>query len=133
MMLRVAGSLLLLLAAAHVPIGRRLNWREEALRLSPANGAIVQVHTLFICLILVLMGLPCLADPGIFVEKTRAGMWLTWSFSAFWTTRLVVQWMVFPHQLWRGKQTETRLHLAFTALWLFLAILFAFCAARQMA
>lgn len=130
-LLRIAGAALLLLAALHEPICRRLKWREEALRLSPANAAIFLVHALFIGLILVLMGLPCLVDPWVFLEKSRAGAWLAWTFAAFWATRLYAQWFIFPQDLWRGKQTETAIHFIFTVLWLSLTSLFIICGARQ--
>lgn len=132
-LLRIAGALLLLLAVLHEPICRRLKWREEALLLSPVNAAIFRVHALFIGLILVLMGLPCVADPRVFLEKSRAGGWLAWMFAAFWTARLFVQWCVFPRTLWLGKRFETRVHFIFTGIWIFLAALFVICGARQAA
>jgi len=95
-LVRVAGMILILLAALHLPIGRHLKWREESARLSPANAAIFHVHTFFICFVLVMMGLPCLLEPSVLLEKSHAGAWLAWSFSAFWTTRLFVQWFVLP-------------------------------------
>ncbi len=98
-LLRIAGAMLLALAALHEPICRRLKWREEAVLLSPVNAAIFHVHALFIGLIVFLMGLPCLADPGAFLEKSRGGAWLAWTFAVFWTTRLYVQWFVFPQGL----------------------------------
>jgi hypothetical protein len=130
-LLRIAGIVLLLLAAMHWPISRKLKWCDEALLLSPVNAAVFQVHVFFICLILVLMGLPCIADPAIFLERTRAGGLLAWTFGAFWTARLYFQWFVFPRTLWVGKKFETRIHLIFTVLWIFLAALFAICGARQ--
>jgi hypothetical protein len=132
-LLRIAGALLLLLAALHEPICRRLKWREEALLLSPVNAAIFRVHALFIGLILVLMGLPCVADPRVFLEKSRAGAWLAWTFAAFWTARLFVQWCVFPRALWLGKRFETRVHCIFTAIWIFLVAVFVICGVRQAA
>jgi hypothetical protein len=132
-LLRIAGVMLLLLATMHAPIGRRLKWGEESLLLSPVNGAVFRVHTLFVCLILILMGLPCLADPWVFLERNRAGAWLAWTFAAFWTMRLYAQWFVFPRTLWLGKRLETKVHFIFTAIWIFLAALFVMCGARQAA
>ncbi len=132
-LLRIAGAVLLLLAAMHGPIGRRLKWREEALLLSPVNTAVFRVHALFICLALVLMALPCIADPWVFLERNRAGAWLAWTFAAFWAARLYVQWFVFPRALWVGKRFETKVHLIFTAIWIFLAAVFVICGARQAA
>lgn len=130
-LLRAAGAGLLLLAFMHIPISRRLGWREDGKRLTPANEAIFHVHTFFICLVLVIMGLPCLFDPGIFLAPSRAGAWLSWSFAAFWGCRLYFQWFVYPSALWRGKPLETRLHFVFTAIWLALTALFAACGAVQ--
>ena len=130
-LLRVAGVGLILLAVLHVPIGRRLKWREEASLLSPVNASIFRVHTFFICLVLVMMGLPCLLDPSVFLEGSRAGAWLAWSFSVFWAVRLYFQWFVYPIDLWRGKKMETIVHASFTAVWLSLALLFAVCGMSQ--
>ncbi len=64
-LLRVAGGIIMLIAALHVPIGRRLKWREEASRMSPVNSSVFRVHAFFICLALVMMALPCLVDPQV--------------------------------------------------------------------
>lgn len=130
-LLRVAGAGLILLAGLHVPIGRRLKWREEGARLSPVNASIFHVHTFFICLVLVMMGLPCLLEPSVFLDDSRAGTWMAWSFSIFWTTRLFFQWFVYPRELWRGKRLETIVHAWFTIVWTSLAALFAACGAWQ--
>jgi hypothetical protein len=132
-LLRVAGVVIILLAGLHVPIGRRLNWREEALRMSPVNASVFRVHAFFICVALVMMGLPCIVDPSAFLVRTRAGCWLTWSCSSWWTIRLYFQWFVYPRSLWRGKKVETSVHFLFTIIWLSLAIVFAVCGAWQMA
>ncbi len=126
-LLRIAGAGLILLAASHVAIGRHLKWREEIRRLSLVNASIFRAHTFFVCLILVMMGLPCLLEPSIFLENSPAGAWLTWSFTVFWTVRLLFQWFVFPWALWRGKRMEALLHGFFTVVWISLALLFAAC------
>ncbi len=130
-LLRIAGAGLLLLAILHVPIGRHLNWREDVARLSPVNASIFRVHALFICIVLVIMGLPCLLEPAIFLERTRAGAWLAWSFGAFWTIRLYCQHFVYQADLWRGKRMETIVHCGFTLVWAGLAVLFAACGLWQ--
>lgn len=127
MLVRVAGAVLILLAGLHVPIGRHLKWREESARLSPANATIFHVHAFFICFVLMMMGLPCLLDPSVFLEKSHAGVWLAWLFSAFWTTRLFIQLFVFPKELWRGKRMETVAHVCFATVWVALSALFIAC------
>lgn len=131
MLLRIAGAGLLLLALVHIPIARRLRWREDARRLSPVNESVFHVHTFFICLVLVMMGLPCLLDPLVLLERTRASAWLAWSFAGFWAVRLYAQWFIYPRNLWRGFRMETTVHYLFTFLWAGLTALFAACAVWQ--
>ena len=100
--------------------------------MSPASASVFHVHTLFVCAVLVLMGLPALFAPTIFVERTRAALWMNWSYVAFWALRLYVQWCVFPRTLWRGKRLETRMHVMFTVIWIGLTILFALCGLLQL-
>jgi hypothetical protein len=130
-LLRIAGSGLILLCVLHLPISRHLKWREEGARLSLVNASIFRVHAFFICLVLVMMGLPCLLEPSIFLEKSRAGAWLAWSFSAFWTVRLFFQWFVYPWELWQGKRMETIAHIWCTIVWASLSALFAACGLCQ--
>lgn len=130
-LLRLAGAGLILLAGLHIPIGRHLKWREDASRLMPANAAIFRVHNFFICVVLVMMGLPCVIEPRIFLDSSRAGVWLAWSFAAFWAIRLYCQWFVYPAELWRGKRTETILHWWFMMFWAGLTALFAACGISQ--
>ena len=130
--LRIAGLGLIALALLHIRIGRHLNWREDVTRLTPVNASIFHVHNFFICLVLVLMGLPCMLDPHVFLEKSRAAAWVSWSIAAFWTVRLYFQWFVYRADLWRGKRMETRVHWWFTFVWLGLTTLFGLCAAVQM-
>ncbi len=122
---------MLLLAALHIVIGRRLRWAEDCKRLAPVNEAIFHVHTLFICLVLVLMGLPCIFQPAVFLEPTAAGAWMAWSGTVFWAVRLYCQWFVYPSHLWRGKRAETAVHRVCTILWAGLTALFSACGAVQ--
>jgi hypothetical protein len=129
--LRIAGAGLIVLALMHIPIGRRLQWAQEYQRLSPGNAAICHVHNLFICLMLVLMGLPSLLDPGIFLIPSRAGLWLAWSLAFFWGFRLYCQWFVYHADLWRGKHPEARIHWFVTVIWTGLTTLYTLCGCVQ--
>lgn len=131
LLLRIAGAGLFLLAVLHIPIGKRLQWSEDVKRLTPVNAAIFHVHTFFICLVLVMMALPCLFEPSIFLSPSRAGSWISWSFSIFWAVRLYFQWFVYRADLWRGKPMETAVHWWFTFIWSALAALFGACGALQ--
>ncbi len=130
-LLRLAGAGLILLAIVHIPMARHLKWGEEARRMSLTNASIFHVHTFFICVVLVLMGAPALLAPQIFLDRSPAGLWMTWSFAVFWALRMLVQWFVYPSAMWRGKRAETIMHVAFSFVWLALTLLFAVCGLVQ--
>ena len=131
LLLRIAGAGLILLAVLHIPIGQRLRWKEDCKQLTLVNECVFHVHTLFICIVLVIMGLPCLIQPSIFLRPTAAGAWLAWSFAGFWLVRLYCQWFVYQADLWRGKRMETMVHWWFTFVWIALTGVFAACGAVQ--
>ena len=131
MLFRIAGAGLILLAFLHIPIGRHLQWREDAARMSPANAAIFHVHAFFICVILIIMALPCLFEPQVFLERSRPGGWMAFSYSIFCGIRLYCQWWVYPTALWRHRRFETIIHLLFTFIWFALFSLFGISAAIQ--
>lgn len=131
LLLRVTGAGLILLAVLHVPISRKLMWREHAARMSAENASIFHVHAFFICVVLVMIGLPSLLDPRVFLEKSRAAEWASWSICGFWALRLYCQWFVYQADLWRGKRLETFMHFWFTGVWIFLVMVFGACGAYQ--
>ena len=131
MLSRIAGIGLILLALVHVPIGKRLEWKEQGALPTPENESIFHVHTFFICMTLLLMGLPACLAPEVYLEKSGMARWRSWSFCSFWLIRLYCQWFVYRPHLWRGKRPETGIHYLFTGLWLALAIVFGLCGAVQ--
>lgn len=130
-LLRVAGAGLLVLAFLHLPIARRLRWREEAARMSDLNAVVFHVHAFFVVLVLIMMGLPALVEPTVYLDPTRPGLWACTMIAFFWTCRLIAQWSVYRPSWWKGLPFETAMHWFFTFVWLFLALLFSACAARQ--
>lgn len=130
-LLRVAGGGLILLALVHIFIAQQLKWKEQAKLMSPENAQIFLVHAFFICLVLAMMGLPCVFAPEIFLERSQAGLWLSVSFASFWALRLYFQFFVYRGDLWRGKTQETRLHWFFSVVWLGLVLVFGTCGAIQ--
>jgi hypothetical protein len=130
-LLKIAGAGLIALALLHVPIGRKLRWREEARLMTPVNAMVFHVHTLFVCLMLVMMGLPCLLETRIFLDPSPAGRWISWSFALFWAARLYCQFFVYRADLWHGKRMETVVHWIFTGVWIALTGVFTACGLIQ--
>jgi hypothetical protein len=121
--LQLAGVALLLLCGLHGVFPRRFDWKNDLARLSQLNRQIFYVHTAFICLVLILMGLPMLLEPDVFLQPSRLGRWVAAGFTVFWALRLFVQWFGYSSQLWRGKRLETFVHLSFTLFWSYLTLL----------
>lgn len=119
--LKVAGALLLLLAAAHAFFPRRFRWREELARLSLLNRQIFLVHGFFIALTVAMMGALSLFFTDALLEPTPLARLVLGGLAAFWAVRLVVQWAVYDRRLWVGHRFNTAVHVAFTALWCYLA------------
>jgi hypothetical protein len=130
--LRIVGVLLVVLGLAHAHFCERFAWVEESRRLSAFNRQVLLVHAFFIALAVGLNGLlalfwaPALAAPSALGFPVNAGLAL------FWLVRLFFQLFIYEAALWRGKRLETAAHVAFTAFWAYLALLFAFCARLQM-
>ena len=121
--LKVTGIVLLLLGLLHIIFPRYFKWKTELAPLSLINRQLMEVHTFFIALVVMLMGLLCLtttaADWG-----TPMGKLIAIGFSAFWITRLVFQFVYYSPALWKGKRFETVVHVAFSLLWIYLSTLF---------
>jgi hypothetical protein len=75
------------------------------------------VHTFFIAFTVLLMGLLCLTSAA---ELTHTAQGL----GCFWLARLLIQFFGYSTQLWRGKRFETLIHVAFSALWVYLSAIF---------
>ena len=81
------------------------------------------VHTLFIALLVLLTGLLCLGYTSDLVH-TPLGRVVCLGLGIFWFVRLVVQFVGYSAELWRGKRFETAVHVAFSLFWLYLTVVY---------
>jgi hypothetical protein len=121
--LKIIGVVLILLSLFHLGFERYFNWKEEFKNLSLINRQMNYVHTFFILLAILLMGLLCLFCAGDLVH-TLLGKKICLGLSVFWGFRLLVQFFVYSSTLWRGKRFETIIHILFSFLWAYLAGVF---------
>jgi hypothetical protein len=119
----IAGWLQVGLALIHFIFPRYFKWKEELTVLSLINRQLMYVHTFFIALVVLLMGILCISAPGDIIT-TRLGKFLSLGLFVFWTTRLFFQFFVYKPGLWRGKRFETTIHILFTIIWIYLASVF---------
>ena len=118
--LSIIGISLVILGLLHIIFPWYFNWETELSRLSLANRQVMQVHTFFIALIVLLMGILCLLAPRQLLE-TELGHLISFGLAIFWTTRLVIQFFGFSPDLWKGKAFETTVHILFSGFWTYLS------------
>jgi hypothetical protein len=122
--LKMVGTLLLSLAAAHAFFPKRFRWREELARLSLLNRQIFVVHCFFIVFVLVMFAIWCLCYTEVLRTPAPLARGVLGGMAAFWALRLVVQWFVYDRSLWRGHRFNTAAHVFFSLLWAYFASIF---------
>lgn len=121
--LELVGGAMVAIALLHIGFPRLFRWREQLAGLSLINRQLMQVHTFFIALTVLLMGLLCLSSAGELVA-TPLGRRVSLGLALFWAARLAIQLFGYSSRLWRGRRLETALHLGATALWIWFSAVF---------
>ena len=131
--LRIAGTLLLLLAAAHIFFPKQLGWQADLAKLTLLNRQIFLVHVGFIVLILVLFGTLALFFAGDLAAPSRLARAVLAGLTLFWGLRLLTQQFIYGRSLWRGNRRNTVLHILASLLWAYFAVVFGWGWWRQVA
>lgn len=125
--LKIIGISLIILALIHSIFPTYFNWKHDLKPLLLVNRQMMIVHTFFIALTVLLMGILCLMNSNDLLE-TSLGKTICFGFGIFWTIRLVFQFFVYSPKLWKGKRFETIIHIIFSMIWFYLSIFFILCA-----
>lgn len=126
--LTIIGIILLLLAAAHLAFPKFFQWKTDLHSLSLINRQLMYVHTFFIGLTVLFMGLLCLCCAEE-ILNTTLGNYIAAGLAIFWGLRLIFQFFVYSPKLWRGKRFETAVHIIFSILWIYFTVIFLSIAA----
>lgn len=121
--LKTIGCCLILLALVHSIFPKQFNWKQELSSLSIINREMMYVHTFFIALLLLLMGVLCLTS-SIELLNTTLGKRISLGLGIFWIVRLYVQFFGYSSQNWKGKTFETIVHILFSIFWTYLSAIF---------
>lgn len=122
--LKIIGVLQIALALLHAFFPRHFRWKEELSGLTLLSRQIMYVHTLFIALIIFLMGVLCITSTDELISTTL-GKRICLGLALFWVTRLLIQFFGYSSELWRGKVFETTIHVTFSVLWVYLTASYA--------
>ena len=121
--LHIVGVLFVCLAFAHVGFPRYFDWKKELAPLSLINRQMMQVHALFIAIIVFLIGLLCLTSAQDLIT-TSLGRRIAFALGLFWAFRLLVQLFGYAPELWKGKTFETIVHVVFSCVWCYVSVVF---------
>ncbi len=83
----------------------------------------MEVHTFFVALTVMLIGLLCWFYADNLVNSAF-GRVIAMGLGIFWGIRLLFQFFVYSPKLWRGKPFETTMHIIFSLLWIYLTFVF---------
>lgn len=125
--LKIAGILQIGLALLHAGFPKRFEWKTELAPLSLLSRQVMYVHTFFIALTVLLMGVLCVTSANDLLN-TALGQRISLGLAIFWLTRLVIQFFGYSSELWRGKTFETIVHIVFSILWVYLSVTFVVAA-----
>jgi hypothetical protein len=117
------GVVFVVLAFVHAVFPRYFDWRRELASLSLINRQLMEVHTFFIALVVLLMGVLCLVD-GEALVHTPLGRHVCLGLGVFWGARFAAQHLWYAPATWRGKRFETFMHVVFTVLWAWVTAVF---------
>jgi len=121
--LKFIGALLVVLALLHAGFAWYFDWRREFAVVSLINRQMMYVHTFFIALAVLLMGLLCLTSAAELMG-TPLGRRVALGLGLFWLARLLIQFFGYSATLWRGKRFETIVHVVFSLLWAYVSGIF---------
>ena len=121
--LKIIGVLLVVLALMHFAFAKYFKWKEELHCISLINRQMMQVHTFFIALVVMLMGILCFTSAPELIQ-TSLGKKISFGLGLFWFIRLLVQFFGYSPKLWKGKKLETIIHIMFSVLWAYFSFIF---------
>lgn len=121
--IELIGLMLVVLAFVHVLFPKYFDWAGDLGSISLINRQMMYVHTFFIALGVLLMGLLCLTSSKEIIE-TDLGNKLALGLGIFWTIRLATQFFGYSSKLWKGRKFETTIHILFSFLWTYFSVVF---------
>ena len=121
--LRITGVLLICMGFVHIFFPKYFKWKQELSVLSQINREMMLVHTFFIAVTVLMMGLLCLVNTTE-LYTSPLGKNISLGLSIFWCIRLLIQFFGYSASLWKGKRFETTVHIIFIFLWAYLSAVF---------
>ena len=123
--LQIVGVLLVILGLSHWFFNRYFGWQRELASISLLTRQVFFVHTFFIGLGVVMVGLVSFLYTNALLRPNSLSCAILAGMTTFWLCRLLVQLFVYDAAIWRGKPFWTLMHLVFSALWIYVTATYA--------
>lgn len=117
--LQVVGVLLMVLGLSHAFFNRYFGWDVELAGVSLFTRRVFFVHTFFIAMTVTMMGAFSAAYARTLVGPQALSRAILAGMVVFWGSRLVAQFTAYESAIWRGDRFKTRMHIAFSILWVY--------------
>jgi hypothetical protein len=101
------------------------SWKKELCTLSIMNRQMMYVHSFFIALTVLLMGILCITSAKELIE-TPLGRKIICGLFLFWTFRLFIQFFGYSAAIWKAKRFETAVHIVFSIFWVYVSVVFLY-------
>ena len=115
--LRLVGAVLVTLGLAHIALPRALDWPTHFTVLPALTRRIVHLHTFFIGVMCVLLGLVPLVLTAELLAPDRLGIAVLAAECVFWGLRWCAQFVAFPAAVWRTSRLYVTGYVGTALLW----------------
>lgn len=122
--LRLVGAVLILLGLSHAAMPRVLDWPSHFTGLPALTRRILHLHTFFIAVMCVLLGLVPLVLTDELLAPDRLGTAVLVAECAFWGIRWCAQFVAFPAAIWRSSRLYVVGYLGTAGLWTWVVVVF---------
>jgi len=119
--LRLAGIVQLVITAANFFIPGKLGYARELPKLSPIVRQVHIIHHLYIVLVVFGLAVLSLFYPKELLSGTPLSRFLIGGIAGFWTLRVPIHLFYYDDEL---KNRNWKMHLLFTAMFVYLAAVF---------
>jgi hypothetical protein len=120
--IQIAGALQFIIAAANFFAPAKLHYHENLAKVSPIIRQIFTVHSIYIVLVLIGLGLICLLFPSDLCGASALGKFLCGFLAIFWGLRVVLQFTYYDRTV---KQENPLGTFCFGISFIYLATIFA--------
>lgn len=122
--LRLVGAVLVTIGLSHAVMPHAFGWPAEFAALTPLTRSISYIHTFFIAVMCIMLGLAPLCLTRQMLETGAMPKAVLAAECTFWGLRWCAQFVAFPPAIWKSSRLYTVGHVGFIVLWTWIVAVF---------